>query len=114
MFCFATLADATSGTMYTDLTGAFPVISFKNMQYICVAYIYDLNTIIVNPMASCTDASFIAAFTEVFAILQAWDYQPALNIMDNKCSKAGEKHIRTNKMTIQLVPPHNHRVNAAE
>jgi hypothetical protein len=114
MFCFAALADATSGTMYTDLTGAFPVRSFKNMQYIFVAYIYDLNAIIIRPMASRTDASFIAAFTEVFAILRARDYQPALNVTDNKCSKAVEKHIRANKMTIQLVPPHNHRVNAAE
>jgi hypothetical protein len=24
-FCFATLANATMGTMYTDITGAFPV-----------------------------------------------------------------------------------------
>jgi hypothetical protein len=77
------------------------------MIYIFVAYIYDLNTIIVCPMALRTDTSFIAAFTKVFAILRAWDYQSALNIMDNECSKAVEKHIRTNTMTIQLVPPHN-------
>jgi hypothetical protein len=65
-------------------------------------------------MASRTDASFIAAFNEVFAILPAWNYRPALNVMDNKCSKAVEKHIHTNRMTIQLVPPHNHRVNATK
>jgi hypothetical protein len=51
-FCFATLADATLGTMYTNITGAFPVQSFKNMQYIFVAYIYDFNAIIVQPMPS--------------------------------------------------------------
>jgi hypothetical protein len=39
MFCFAALADATTGTMYTDFTGAFPVRSFKNMIYIFIAYI---------------------------------------------------------------------------
>jgi hypothetical protein len=101
MFCFAALADATTGTMYTNLTGALPVRSFKNMIYIFVAYIYDLNAIIVRPMASRTDASFISAFAKVFTILHAWDYQPALNVMDNKCSKAVEKHIHANKMTIQ-------------
>jgi hypothetical protein len=37
MFCFAALANANTGTIYTDLTGAFPVRSFKNMQYIFVA-----------------------------------------------------------------------------
>jgi hypothetical protein len=34
--------------------------------------------------------------------------------MDNECSKAVEKHIHSNKMEIQLVPPHNHCVNTAE
>jgi hypothetical protein len=114
MFCFAALADSTAGTMYTDLTSTFPVRSFRNMIYIFVAYIYDLNSIIVRPMASRTDTSFIAAFTKVFAILSAQNYQPALNVMDNKCSKAVEKYICANRMTIQLVPPHNHCVNAAK
>lgn len=114
MFCFAALADAHAGTMYTDLTGAFPVRSYKNMQYIFVAYVYDLNAIIVRPMTSRTDAAFIAAFTDVFATLCAQDYMPQLNVMDNECSKAVERHIRTAKLDIQLVPPHNHRVNAAE
>jgi hypothetical protein len=114
MFCFAALADAMTGTMYMDLTGAFPVRSFKNMIYIFVAYIYDLNAIIVCPMALCTDASFIAAFNKVFAILCAWNYQPALNVMDNKCSKVVEKHIRAKRKMLQLVPPHNHCVNATK
>jgi hypothetical protein len=84
------------------------------MIYIFVAYIYDLNDIIVRPMALRTDTSFIAAFTKVFAILRARNYQLALNIMDNECSKVVEKHIHTNRMTIQLVPPHNRCGNAAK
>jgi hypothetical protein len=39
MFRFAALADAITGTMYTNITGAFPVRSFKSMQYVFVAYI---------------------------------------------------------------------------
>jgi hypothetical protein len=113
MFCFATLAKANTSTMYTDLTGAFHIRSFKNMQYIFVAYIYGLNAI-VRPIPSHANATMTAAFTEVFAILWAQDYQPALNVMDNECSKTVEKHIRANRMSIQLVPPHNHQVNAAE
>ena len=114
MFCFVALANATAGTMYTDITGVFPVSSFKNMQYIFAAYIYDLNPIIIRPMPNHTNASVIAAFTEVFHILQAQQYLPVLNVMDHECSKAVEKHIKKNKMKIQLVPPHNHCVNAAE
>jgi hypothetical protein len=67
MFCFATLTDAKLGTMYTNITGAFPARSLKNMQYFFVAYIYNLNAIIVQPMPSRTDASFFAAFSKVFA-----------------------------------------------
>ncbi len=93
MFCFAALADANTGTMYTDLTGAFPIRSFKNMQYSFVAYVYDLNVIIIRPMPTHTNAAFIAAFTDVFDILHVRNYQPALNVMDNECSKAVKRHI---------------------
>jgi hypothetical protein len=34
MFCFAMLADAITGTMHTNITGAFLVCSFKSMQYV--------------------------------------------------------------------------------
>jgi hypothetical protein len=57
VFCFATLANTITGTLYTDITGTFPVRSFKSMQYIFIAYVYDLNAIIVHAMPSCTDAS---------------------------------------------------------
>jgi hypothetical protein len=114
MFCFAALADATLGTMYTNITGAFTVRSFKNMQYILVMYIYNLNAIILQPMLFRTNSTFITAFSKVFAILHAHNYQPALNVMDNECSKAFEKHIQSNKMNIHLVPLHNHCINATE
>jgi hypothetical protein len=39
VLCFATLADANTGTMYTNLYGAFLVHLFKNMQYVFVAYV---------------------------------------------------------------------------
>jgi hypothetical protein len=59
VFCFAVLANAITGTMYTDITGAFPVRSLKSMQYVFVAYIYDLNAIIVQAILSCIDASMV-------------------------------------------------------
>jgi hypothetical protein len=114
VFCFAALVDANAGTMYSDLTSAFPVRSFKNMQYLCVVYVYDLNAIIVRAMPTRTDASMITAFTEVITTLRARGYHPALNVMDNECSAAVEKHIKASKISIQLIPPHNHRVNAAK
>jgi hypothetical protein len=114
MFCFAALANANTGTMYTDPTGSFPVRSFKNMQYIFVAYVYDLNAIIVRAMSTRTNAAMITAFREGIAVLRTHGYRPALNIMDNKCSTAVEQYIHLEKINIKLVLPHNHRANAAE
>ena len=114
VFCFVALANTIMGTMYTDITSAFPVCSFKGMQYIFVAYVYDLNAIIVRAMPSRTDASMVTAFKEVITTLKTQGYHPALNVMDNECSAAVEKYIRSEKISIQLVPPHNHQVNAAE
>jgi hypothetical protein len=108
MFCFAAL-----GTMYTDLTGAFSVRSFKNMQYVFIAYIYNLNAILVHAMPSKNKAAMIAAFSDIFSTLAVHSYAPTLNVMDNN-SKVVKAHIKANKMNIHLVPPHNHRVNAAE
>jgi hypothetical protein len=114
VFCFAALADANTGTMYTDLTSSFPVWSFKNMQYIFVAYVNDLNAIIIHAMPTCTDAAMITTFKKVIKVLRTHGYHPALNVMDNECSTMVERYIRSEKINIQLVPPHNHQANAAE
>jgi hypothetical protein len=47
-------------------------------------------------MPSLANAAMIAAFTMVFTVLWVRDYQPALNVMDNECSKTVAKHIRAN------------------
>jgi hypothetical protein len=61
-----------------------------------------------------TDASMVTAFTKVKTILKAGGYQPALNVMDNECSAAIKKNIKSENINIQLVPLHNHCVNATE
>jgi hypothetical protein len=78
------------------------------MQYIFVAYIYDLNAIIVRAMPSRTDASMVTAFTEVITTLKTRGYHPALNVLDNECSAAVKKYIRSEKISIQLILPHNY------
>ncbi len=108
VFCFSALTNAITGTMYTNITGAFHVRLFKSMQYVFVAYIYDLNAIIIHAMPSHTDASMVSAFTEVITILKAGGYQLALNVMDNECSAAVKNSIRSEEINIQLAPPHNH------
>jgi hypothetical protein len=105
VFCLAPLTNAITGTMYTNITSAFPVCLFKSMQYIFVAYIYDLNAIIIHAMPLRTDASIVSAFTEVITILKAGGYQPALNVMDNECSTAIKNYIRSEKNQHPTRPP---------
>jgi hypothetical protein len=84
------------------------------MQYIFIAYIYNLNAILVHAMPSKNNAAMITAFSEILATLAARGYKPTLNITDNECSKMVEAYIKSNKMDIHLFPPHNHQVNTAE
>ena len=100
--------------MYTNITGVFLVRSFKSMQYIFVVYVYDLNAIIVRAMPSRTDAAMVTAFNEVISTLKSDGYTPTLNVMDNECVSTVKKYIKLEKIGIQLVPPHNHRVNVPE
>jgi hypothetical protein len=57
--------------MYTNGTNAFPVQSFRNMQYVFVAFIYNLNATLVRTMPSKNDGAMIAAFTDIPADLNA-------------------------------------------
>jgi hypothetical protein len=107
MFCFYTLANLNTSTMYNNLPGAFPAHSFKSMQFIFVAYIYNLNAILVRAMPSKNNAAMITAFTKILATLAARGYKPTLDVTDSKCSKMVEAYIKSNKMDIHLVPPHN-------
>jgi hypothetical protein len=86
------------------------------MQYIFVAYIYDLNAILVRAMPSKNDAALITAFTNILTALTARGCMPTLNVTDNECSKMVEveAYIKSNKTDIHLVPPHNHCINAAK
>jgi hypothetical protein len=79
-----------------------------------VAYIYNLNAILIQAMPSRNDGTMIVAFTNILTNLNACGYAPMLNVMDNECSKAVKAHIRTNSIDIHLILPHNHRVNVAK
>eukprot|EP00804_Cyclotella_cryptica_P001975 CCRYP_007400-RA/>CCRYP_007400-RA protein AED:0.40 eAED:0.27 QI:0/0/0/1/0.33/0/4/0/700 len=114
LFVGATIADQNEGTIYTDQTGAFPVTSYHSNKYQFVAYEYRSNAILVRALKDQTDKSLIAAFTYVYEYLTDCRFRPKLNVMDNQCSKAVEKYIRSTKATIQRVNPYDHRVNAAE
>jgi hypothetical protein len=115
IFIGATIGDQNDGVIYTDQTGAMPIPSFHGKRYQFVAYEYRLNAILVRALKDLSDQSMVAAFTDVYDYLTSKGFKPKLNVMDNACSRAVQKYIKSTKADIQLVnPDDHHRVNACE
>jgi len=108
------LADQNENTIYNDLPGRFPVQSYAGDNYIFVAYIYKINSILMRLLKSRSDESMVKAFTEIYEYLKSRKLQSKLNVLDNERSKVVKTIIKSNGTDIQIVEPHNHSVNAAE
>ena len=61
----AFLSADTQGTVYTDLTGKFPVTSRTGNKYILLLYHYDSNAIIFRPMKNRSDAEAVQCYKEM-------------------------------------------------
>jgi hypothetical protein len=79
-----------------------------------VLYHYELNTILVKAIANVDDHSIYEAYKEVLETLEAKGYKPGMNVMDNQATKFIKKILTKKECELQMVEPHNYRVNAAE
>ena len=102
--------------LYSDQTGKFPVTSYKGCQYIFVMFDMDTtNAILVEAMKNRTSGEMVRAYKAAMERLRKADSQPpTLHILDNECSQEFKEAIEDEGMKHQLVPPHDHRRNAAE
>ena len=115
-YVFAALVDIdeTNGTIYTDLTGRFPITSSRGYKYIFVLYDYDSNAILVEPIKSRTGPEIIKAYGVLLHRLQRAGVKPKLQKLDNEASNALREYITDSNINFQLAPPAIHRRNAAE
>jgi hypothetical protein len=114
IFCFGAFADKTSGIVYHDLTGSFPFISLAGSVCFFVLYHYESNCILATPISGLDNKTIFEAFKKYFNELTAKGFKPNLNIMDNQATKHIKQFLSENECELQLVEPHNHRVNTAE
>jgi len=114
VFCFGAFANKVSGVVYNDLTGNFPFMSIGGNVCFFVMYHYKTNAILVKAIANVDDCSVFDAYKEIFETLEAKGYKPKMNAMDNQATKYIKKFLTKKECNLQLVEPHNHRVNAAE
>jgi hypothetical protein len=108
------LQEETTHKIWTDQTGRFPKQSSRGNQYIMVLTESDSAAILVEPMKNKSAIEMIRAYQSLIDRLNAAGIFPKEHILDNECSAEFKAAIKTNKMTYQLVPPHDHRRNQAE
>ena len=103
-----------NGNIYTDLTMAFPVTSARGNKLLYIAYSYDANGIIWEPMKSKNDSEMSRVFKTVYEKLEKRGIKSKFHIMDNEASITVMSWLEQNKVDAQKVSPQNHRANTAE
>jgi hypothetical protein len=111
---FGAFADKISGVVYNDLTGNFPFMSIDGSICFFVLYHYKTNAILVESIENLNDCSIFDAYKEKFESLKAKGYKPKMNVLDNHATKYIKQFLTKKECNLQVVEPHNHRVNAAE
>ena len=114
VFVFGAFADKNNGIVYHDLTGSFPFMSLDGSVCFFILYHYESNSILATLIAGLDDKSIFEAYKTRFRELEAKGFKPKLNVMDNQATKHIKQFLTENECKLQLVEPHNHRVNAAE
>ena len=115
MTCFYSIIDIpTKKTAYTDQTGRFPCQSSRGNNYFFVCYNYDGNTILVEPIKNRETDTIITAWKKCHGRLVNNGEDIKKYILDNECSLKFKTTLTENNVIYELVPPHQHRRNAAE
>ena len=71
---------------YTDLTGRFPRQSSRGNNYIFVAYNYDGNAILAEPMKNREANTIVKTWERIHSILTNNGIATSHYILDNECS----------------------------
>jgi hypothetical protein len=114
VFCFGAFVNKISGVVYNDLTGNFPFMSIDDSVCFFVMYHYKTNAILVKTIKNLDNHSIYEAYKQLFETLEAKGYKPKMNVIDNQAMKYIKKFLTTKDCDLQVVEPHNHRVDAAE
>jgi hypothetical protein len=115
VFCLGAFVDKRSGVIYNDCTGNFPYMSLDGNICFFVMYHYETDAILITPIAGLdSECILVEAYTSNFEYLVSKGFKPKVNVMDNQATKAIKAYLTPQQVTLQLVEPHNHRVNAPE
>jgi hypothetical protein len=77
-------------------------------------YHYEANAILATPFVGLDNKSIFNAYMMQFDHLTSKGYKPKIIIMDNQAMTHIKAFLTEQQCQLQLVEPHNHRLNAAE
>ena len=96
-------------TICSDQTGKFLVQSIEGNQYLMVICDIDSGKIMEEPMRNLTEVEMVKSYHVLEDRFNNYGVTPKRNILDNETSEYFKDIIIKNKITFQLVPPHDHR-----
>ena len=111
---YQVFSSSPTGLGYTDLTGRFPYCSSRGNEYIFIGYHYDANAILALPIPDRKATTLVPAWKELHARFAQAGMAPDTYIQDNEISRDMRECFQQENVQFHLVPPHNHRANAAE
>jgi hypothetical protein len=103
-----------TGQIFSDQTSRFPITSSRGNKYIMVIYDYDSNAILTEPLTSRTEMELLRAYTKIHSFLTERGLKPVMQKLDNEAPGKLQTFMQQKDVSFQLVPPRQHRRNAAE
>ena len=112
--CFVILWNEAENTIYSNLTGRFPIESYAGINHIFVCYVYKLNIILLRTTKNSEDKENISAFKSCYTKFNSKGHHHTVNVLDSKCSQAVKEYTTFKRTNLQFIESHNHRFNATE
>jgi hypothetical protein len=115
--CYITaiaLPTAPTGKYCTDQTGRFPCTSSSGNNYLLLAYHYDTNCILAEPIPNRKANSIVAGHKQIVKRLRRAGVECSFVMLDNECSHALKQFFHSEAINHQKTPAGMHQHNSAE
>ena len=99
---------------FSEMAGRFPYKSFTGAEYMLIMFCVDANYIHCETMSARTGKAYTRAYQEGIDFFTERGITVRWERLDNETSKELTKAARKLRITIQYLPPHNHRASKAE
>jgi hypothetical protein len=110
LFCFAAFADKWIGTLYNDLTSAFPFVLLERNVWFLIVYHYESNAILALPFLGFRYNVIFAAYKQQYKLLESKDFVIKFNVMDNQARNIIKQYLTPKQCDLMLFEPNYHQL----